>query len=264
MDDHTGHDLTALAPEVDMPAARAAFARRRVQARRRRRIGSAALASLVVLAGAGIWSALPEDDGVVVDSGVATAPDGPAPTTPTPDDSALGPDSPTSAPGSTDTPGDDPAAVDTTPDGSPIVEPGGGCVRSTGSSPATFDPAGGIYAVYLVGVDPEAGTVRFDVIQWLSGDDAVEAYRHDEPGSTDGPPNDYYIVDESHAVRSVPVDPDAAVGLVRLATTGDASVKPATLSELPGYVPAGDPSTTVYWLTVADGMITGICEQYRP
>lgn len=249
MDDRTGDDLMILAPEVDMPAARAAFARRRAQARRRRRIGSAALATLVVLAGIGAWAAVPEDEGAVVDSGLATVPDEPAPTRPDP--------TPTAPEGSTPTMGEDTPATDP-------EQPSSDCERPAGSSPATFDPAGGIYAAHVRAFDPTASTLTFDVVQWLTGDDAVEAYRHDEPGTTDGPPNDYYVVNQSHTERTVPVAPDVTVGLVRLATTGTVDVKPGTFSELPGYVPAGDPATTVYWLTVADGTVTGICEQYRP
>ncbi len=242
MDDHTGHDLIALAPEVDMPAARTAFATRRTQARRRRRIGSAALASLVVLAGAGIWSALPDDDGATVDSGVATAPDEPAPTRP------------------------DPA---TEPDPTDFE-----CQRPQGSSPATFDPAGGIYAAHIVAYD--SGFLTFDMVQWLSGEDAVEAYRHDEPGSADGPPNDYYVVNESDQTRTAPVVAGATVRLLHMAGPGrtlderaNLALEPGSLAELPEYLATGYPET-VYWLTVnvsssrSGYVITGICEQYRP
>lgn len=248
MDDRTGHDLMSLAPEIDMTAARTAFARRRTQARRRRRAGSAALASLVVLAGAGIWSALPDDDGVTVDSGVATMPDGSGSTRPEPPETAANVD---------------PSTTDPVTDPGPAIAPDGDCTRTTGSSPATFDPVGGIYAAHISAFDETSSTLTFDVVQWLTGDDAVAAYQHDEPGSTDGPPNDYYIVNESHAERTAPVAPDAAVALVRLATTGDVRPKPGTLAELPGYLAAGF-DETVYWLTVSDGAITGICEQYRP
>src|SRR4051794_16870803 len=45
-----------------------------------------------------------------------------------------------------------------------------------GSSPAIFDAAHGTYAVYLTGIDPGSRTLSYDVIQFLVGDQAAEAY----------------------------------------------------------------------------------------
>lgn len=279
MDDRTGDDLIALAPEVDMPAARAAFARRRAQARRRRRIGSAALATTLVLAGIGAWAAIPEDDGVTVDSGLldgvstAPAPEAERRGDPTDEDVPITqPDIDGETPGETEPPLSDPTAAEDPsvanpnfPDAAPAVAADGGCVRPPGSSPGAFDGTHHLYAAHIVGYD--SGSLAFDVVQWLSGEDAAEAYRRDNPdaGTDDGPPNDYYIVNADDQVRTLPVAAGIQVGL--LWRSEGVEVSTAELSELADHLAEGNPSD-VYWLTFAgeDGptVVTGICQQYRP
>jgi len=126
-----------------------------------------------------------------------------------------------------------------------------------------FDDAAGTYAANITEVDSASPSVSFDVVQWLSGQDAIDAYHEDNPSDPDGPPNDYYIVNDSEQVRTAPIADDATVWLVRLATDSDAAVDPGTVEELPGYLDAGFESD-VYWLTFDDGEVTEICEQYRP
>lgn len=137
------------------------------------------------------------------------------------------------------------------------------CRGSITSSAATVDADQGTYATYITELDDTTSTVSFDVVQWLAGEDAVEAYHRDNPDDSGGPPNDYMIVNESDRVRSARVEAQAKVWLVRLRTTGDASLKPGSLDELPAYLSQGYPED-VYWLTMSDGSIVDICEQYRP
>lgn len=133
--------------------------------------------------------------------------------------------------------------------------------RPTGSSAAQFDPAAGTYAAQSVSLADDSTSLTFDVIQWLSGEDARLAWRDDFPDDPTGPPNDYYIVNESDRVRTAPVNGDATVFLTHLRTDGTASVEPDTLEALGGYI--RDTSDT-YWLTFDSNVITEICEQYRP
>lgn len=74
--------------------------------------------------------------------------------------------------------------------------------------------------MYLKAVDVEKRRINFDVIQWLSGDDARTAYRKDNPQDRDGPPNDYYIVNQSPRTYTAGVSSNVAVNLVRLAQDG--------------------------------------------
>jgi uncharacterized protein (DUF779 family) len=143
-----------------------------------------------------------------------------------------------------------------------------GC--ADGSSPAVYNPATGTYAVYLTGIDVGPRTISFDVIQWLTGTEAAAAYHKKNPTDPDGPPNDYFIVDESPRVYTATVASSVDVRLVRLGRSGTTDLKSGTFDELPTYLaaskPAGDPrlSYQPFWLTMHDNAVDRICEQYTP
>jgi hypothetical protein len=128
--------------------------------------------------------------------------------------------------------------------------------RSSGSSQGVFDPSGGTYAARRLAVE---GTdqLRFDVVQWLSGEDADEASFR-ETGDDSGAPNDYFIVNESEEVRVSRVAGDAKIYVLR--ADGYAGTLHAVSLE---DVPTDEPERT-FWLTFSDGSITEICQQYRP
>lgn len=138
-----------------------------------------------------------------------------------------------------------------------------------GSSEATFDDAGGVYATLLTDIDPAAPSLSFDVVQWLVGEDADDAWHEEYPDDPDGPPNGYFIKNENPTVRTAPVADDVVVRLVRLDEDADADLDPGTFAELPDYL-AGQPDQngsiahTPYWLAFEGGEITGICEQFTP
>jgi hypothetical protein len=113
-------------------------------------------------------------------------------------------------------------------------------------------------------VDAESRSVVADVVQWLTGDQARLAYQADNPDDPDGPPNDYYIRNEDPLLRTLEVAPDAEVGLVFLTEDGDPDVDPATFEDLAGYVARDEGRAAVFWLTLRDGVVTAIEEQYRP
>jgi hypothetical protein len=135
--------------------------------------------------------------------------------------------------------------------------------RPAGSSLATFDSSQGTYAAHVAMFDVETLLLSFDVVQWLSGEAAAEAYHRDHPDDPEGPPNDYYVVNESNRLRSSPVAEDATVFLVRLSADSNADVSPGTLDELASHLTDGDPDG-VYWLTFDSDGIVEVCEQYRP
>ncbi|HET9770670.1 MAG TPA: hypothetical protein VFS16_07260 [Acidimicrobiia bacterium] len=143
----------------------------------------------------------------------------------------------------------------------------GPCTNFPESSPAQFDAKAGKYAVYVTKLDVGKRLLGFDVIQFLGGEAAAQAYQK-ETGETGGPPNDYYIVNESEAVREATASSSVAIVVV-----GDdpAEQRTLTLAELPAHLAKSAPSeagpqlsTYPYWLTVADGTITEICQQYVP
>jgi hypothetical protein len=140
----------------------------------------------------------------------------------------------------------------------------GSCPNApAGSSSSQFESALGTYAVQGVALGAEPPSVTFDVVQWLSGDDARRTWLADHPEDPDGPPNDYYIVNDNDRLRTAPVDTDATVRLTHLFTDATASVELDTLDGLGGYL-AEEHSGDTYWLTFDNGVVSEICEQYRP
>ncbi|MEZ5167775.1 MAG: hypothetical protein R2695_15295 [Acidimicrobiales bacterium] len=134
--------------------------------------------------------------------------------------------------------------------------------RPAGSSPAEFDAAAGTYAASIESFDPTSMVMSFDVVQWLSGQDAVDAYHEVYPDDPSGPPNVYWVRNESPVTREASVDAAADLLLVRLETDLSADVSPGELTELPTYL--GRTPFAFFWLTFENGSVVAICEQYTP
>jgi len=127
---------------------------------------------------------------------------------------------------------------------------------SGGSSPRVFDPSSGSYAAQSLALGPDR-QLRFDVVQWLSGEDANRAYDL-ETGDDSGVPNDYYIRNERKALDQARVADDALILVL------EADRYAASLHEVAfDAIPTDQPSRT-FWLTFDGGEITEICHQYRP
>ena len=118
--------------------------------------------------------------------------------------------------------------------------------------------ADGRHAGYLTGLDLTARTVSFDKIDFLTGDAAKKEWKKQNPAAgEDGPPNDYMIVNNNPLLRTLPLAGSVDVRIADL-TTG-LVMKKSTLAALPKQR-----STSPYWLTVTDGQVTAIEEQYVP
>jgi hypothetical protein len=83
--------------------------------------------------------------------------------------------------------------------------------------------------VWIEAFDPGTPSVSFDVVQWLSGQDAVDDYHLEFPDDPDGPPNDYRVRNGNPLVRTAPVAADAIVWLVRLSEEASADISLGTL-----------------------------------
>jgi hypothetical protein len=157
---------------------------------------------------------------------------------------------------------------------------GGGFVAvptttSTSAPPAVTDPPAapveatdledGRHPAYITALDVDAGTVEVDVIQFLTGEEARVAYEQ-ETGDPGGPPNDYYIKNENSRLRTLPVAADVRVTVV----DPGADSRPSTFGDLPAlfatrFVPDGGRLTSnPFWLTLEDGTVTAMEEQYLP
>ena len=120
---------------------------------------------------------------------------------------------------------------------------------------------------YLTDLDVAGRNVEFDLIQFLTGDEAISAYRQDHPGGFDVPPNGYYIINDNPKLRRLPVADDVAVTV--LDWNARFQPKMVTFAELPAElagrgVPGKDLGSDPCWLTVDDGTVTAIDEQFIP
>jgi len=133
----------------------------------------------------------------------------------------------------------------------------------------------GRHPVYLTGIDTTAGTLEFDVVQWFTGDAAIEYVEAHEDEYPDGyeaieetghlPYDDLMVVNENPRLRTLQVAPDTEVQVLQGA---DGGYLPHMIdfAELPAHFEQHDYQLgeyyTVFWLTVRDGEIVAIEEQF--
>ncbi|MGW4063210.1 hypothetical protein ACWEGE_33335 [Amycolatopsis sp. NPDC004747] len=154
----------------------------------------------------------------------------------------------------------------------PTVGPSTGSASSTPSRPAEPGEPGtpvladGRYPAYLTAIDTGARTLTFDVIQFLTGEEATKAFQRDHPGA-EGPPNGYYILNVNPRLRTLPVRRDVPVEVLWL--KGNPEPETITFEQLPDYFAHDlvedrnlwyDP----FWLTVRAGHIDAVAEQFIP
>jgi hypothetical protein len=124
---------------------------------------------------------------------------------------------------------------------------------------------------FVQAVDVEARTIEFDLAYFLTGEEANEAYQ-EATGETGPVPNDYYVVNENPRLRTLPLSPDLRLILVDWANcceqTIEGDLEPfATAIEEREDVFVGDViyrGNSSWWITVQDGVVTRIEEQYTP
>jgi hypothetical protein len=159
--------------------------------------------------------------------------------------------------------------------GSVAASAGIGTAPSDATAPASSAPApaaspvlaDGRHAAYLTRLDVGKKTLSFDKIDFLTGDAAKKAYLKQNPGETDGPPNDYLIVNDNRLLRTLPVADAATIAIVDT-SSGSLSSKKTTLAALPGYFASEKGGKYLwhdpFWLTVKNGQIRKIEEQFLP
>lgn len=139
---------------------------------------------------------------------------------------------------------------------------------TSSSAPAPHVLSDGRHAVYLTAIDVPGRTVTFDVIEFLTGHAADEAFHQDHPEIGEDVPNGFYIRNVDPRLRTLPVRRDVPVRVVWL---GDGNAPESISFEaLPGYF-AGDldPDDArvwydPFWLTVRGDRVESIVEQYIP
>jgi hypothetical protein len=126
-----------------------------------------------------------------------------------------------------------------------------------------LDLADGRHAAYITELSVPERKATIDVIQILSGQEAIDAFKRDNPDENDLP-NDYYIVNANKKLRTGTITPEASVKLVKLAQDSNADLNDATLEEIEAYLKTVDRLRVPFWFTVAGGRIISIEEQYLP
>ena len=140
----------------------------------------------------------------------------------------------------------------------------------TSSSTVTSTPratilgmADGRYAASITAVDSHRRLVTVDVVQLFLGKAAAAAAAQDHAEKVP-PPNDVWIRNQSHLLRTLSVTYTAPITVNTLGAviTGSAVKNlQVTLARL-GQFP--DLNGSVFWLTVRHGVVTRIAEQYLP
>jgi hypothetical protein len=127
---------------------------------------------------------------------------------------------------------------------------------------------------FIRDVDTRANppTLVFDEAEWLTGEAAQKAAKADG-AVADGErvPNDYYMRNKIRDERVLKIAPDAQITAIRCPVCRDG--QPGKLQDfLDSFRGRGgrtysEPyrgSASQYWLTIQDGRVIGIDEQYRP
>ena len=114
-------------------------------------------------------------------------------------------------------------------------------------------------------------TLAFDEAEFLTGREAQKAAEEDGVVERGEPvPNDYYIRNPDKSTRTIPIATDAKITakrcpLCRHGKPGE--LDPFLASFAKGRQTYAEPyrgKYALYWLTIADGRVVGIDEQYVP
>jgi hypothetical protein len=124
---------------------------------------------------------------------------------------------------------------------------------------------------YVRSVDTEARTIEFDLAYFLSGEEANQAYQ--EATGDSGPvPNDHFVVNDNPMLRTLTLAPDARLRLLDWNHCcdsffdGDLALFAEAIGEQ-ADVTDGDliyRGQSQWWITVENGVVTEIEEQYSP
>ena len=150
---------------------------------------------------------------------------------------------------------------------------GGGGDEKAAIEPTQTETATAEHFGYIRGVSTAgpAATLAFDEAQFLTGDAAQKAAEEDGVVAPGEPvPNDYYIRNPDKTTRTLRIANDAKITAKRctLCRNGrPGQLAPFLASFTKGRQTYADPyrgKYALYWLTIQDGEVTGIDEQYVP
>jgi hypothetical protein len=141
-------------------------------------------------------------------------------------------------------------------------------LRAPPPAPAPAEHFGYIRSVSTAG---PVATLAFDEAQFLTGADAQKAAEDDGVVAPGEPvPNDYYIRNRDKATRTLRIANDATITAKRCRPCRNGrpgELGPFLASFMEGRQTFADPyrgKYSLYWLTIEDGEVVAIDEQYVP
>ena len=146
----------------------------------------------------------------------------------------------------------------------------GGGLAPGSPSPASAGPAAGSPAVlpdgrsasYLKTVDLSKHAMTFDLIQLLFGKEATDAWVKKHPDEPDGPPEGYLLINDNKKLRTIAFAPDVTVKVVDFNAPNPSVTKPIAVADLPHHLAGEKNAPLPYWLTVEQGVVTLVEEEY--
>ncbi|HYZ13289.1 MAG TPA: hypothetical protein VFA08_06735 [Actinomycetota bacterium] len=152
-------------------------------------------------------------------------------------------------------------------------------VESPSDEPASDEPAleDGRHYGFVRAVHPTQGTIEFDLAYFLTGEEANRAYQ-EATGETGPVPNDYYVVNENPRLRELTFADDLRLRLLDWTDCCDTFFD----GEIGPFAKAIEEQTDVlvddvrgkddviyrglssWWITIEDGVVVEIEEQYTP
>lgn len=124
--------------------------------------------------------------------------------------------------------------------------------------------------VKSIDTSAEPPTIRYDLAYFLTGDEATRAAK--EHGDEVPPPNDYYIVNDSPRLRTVPLSPTVDLVFLDWSQCCDETFH-ASLDAFAQALEQGETTfeghlykgrLSPYWLVAKDGQVVRIEEKFLP
>ncbi|MFN2590600.1 MAG: hypothetical protein ABR518_07495 [Actinomycetota bacterium] len=151
----------------------------------------------------------------------------------------------------------------------PTTVPSSGSPSPTASASPSLEDGRHFGFLESVDIDASPHSLVFDKADFLTGEEANEAAREDGAiGQGESVPNDYYVHNRNELRRTLTFDDD--VELVVLDWTNCCEPRVGELEPFAAAFDQDQPSgayrgpTSPYWVTVEDGQVVEIEEQYLP
>jgi hypothetical protein len=145
---------------------------------------------------------------------------------------------------------------------------------TVGVDPSAYVESGdyvnGRHIGLIKSVGASTHTIDIDIVQFLTGDAALTAYREDSGDASGSPDNDYYVRNQNTQVRHLVVADSAALRVQSLGEYNDASSpdkgKTVTWSTFADYWTSkhGEAVVSLFWITLRGSTVVAVEQQFVP